>query len=144
VDCRAAELTALIDGLREPTLRVALEVSALRDRSELEHWAGRLDLVATVRLRMRVAYPLSEGVRPVFEAPDLDLRTIAEVLHDAGYRGFYEVEFEAAGEAAGAAPGSDPLVELLLAARDRIRAAVRPLLIESSSKKEEGVGAGRR
>jgi hypothetical protein len=144
VACRAAELTALIDGLREPTLRVALEVSALRDRSELEHWAGRLDLVATVRLRMRVAYPLSDGVRPVFEAPDLDLRTIAEVLHGAGYRGFYEVEFEAAGEAAGAAPGSDALVELLLAARDRIRAAVRPLLIESSSKKEEGVGAGRR
>jgi hypothetical protein len=128
--CPAARLSAVIAGLDEPNLRVVLEVSKVPNRQDLEHWAANSHLLATVRLQVRASTPSS--VTAIFEAPDVDLDTTAAVLYEAGFRGFYEVEFQAPQHRM-TPTKTGQLVELLINARDMVRAAVRPHLAKVTS-----------
>jgi hypothetical protein len=126
VGCSASRLLTLVREVGESNLRVVVEASRLRSRDELDFWAAHVELIATVRLRVRVEP--DAAVTPLFDAPDLDLATTAATLTAAGYRpfGFYEVELVDGGAMDGSA------LALLASVRTVVRGAVRPHLIGST------------
>ncbi len=124
----AETVFALVQGLNEPNLRLTLDASRLASLAELERCAANASLIVSVRVHVEVGPDLS--VRPVFAARDVDLDAVAAHLYGAGFRRFYEVELGPPPPGSEASASNARTVELLVQARDVVRASVRPHLIQ--------------
>jgi hypothetical protein len=123
--CDGATLRSIVEKLRAPNLRVVLEISKVGGRRELEQWARDLSLVAAARLRVSVGNPPLAGLAAMFQDDDLSLESVVAMLHNGGYRGFYEVEFELMARPGHVSPPPKyDLKALLLATKSLIRAAL--------------------
>jgi len=122
----AAAVSHIVRRLNSPNLKVVLEASRITSAAELEQWAENVNLIVTVRVKVEVDPDLK--ARAVFATPELDLDTIVRKLYGAWFRGFYEVELSRPPRGRSAPLSDQRLVDLLINARDVVRACVRPLL----------------
>jgi hypothetical protein len=127
----AETVAALVKGLKEPNLRVTLEASKLASLAELEYWAANVSLIVTVRVRVEVRPDLR--LSPVFATREVDLDAVALHLYRAGFWRFYEVELGPPPPGSEASASDARTVELLVHARDVVRASVRPHLIQKAT-----------
>lgn len=127
----AETVVDLIQSLNEPNLRVTLDASRLASVTELEYWAAHAHLVVSVRVRVEVGPDLR--VSPVFATRELDLDAVALHLYRARFWRFYEVELGPPASGSEASTTDTRTVELLVQARDVVRASVRPHLNQTAT-----------